>query len=85
MKQFFAGACQFFKDMFSESSAASFSRGATAVTVLTACWSIVYLVRHNRALPDAITLGALATWMVAPYGVGKIAGIFISQPSPPTQ
>lgn len=62
--------------VFSSDACASFSRWATAVTTTVGCWALVHLVLVNRALPDAIALGALATWMTAPYGINKLAAAF---------
>lgn len=63
-------------EVFSSSSAGSFARWATAATIATGCWALVYLVRTNKVLPNAIDLAALAAWMTAPYGINKLAAMF---------
>ncbi len=62
--------------IFDDSCPASFSRWATAATVLTACWAVIHLVRANHALPDPLELGALSIWMTTPYGINKVAAAF---------
>ena len=59
--------------IFNESMPSSFSRWATAFTVLTGCWAVIHLVRLNHALPGPADLAALAFWMTSPYGINKIA------------
>jgi hypothetical protein len=63
--------------IFSSSNVASFSRWATACTVLTGCWAVIHLTRINHALPGPADLAALAFWMTSPYGINKIAGAWL--------
>lgn len=63
-------------EIFSEGTCASFSRWATAATVLTACWILAHLVLVNRALPDPLVIASLAAWMTAPYGINKVMAAF---------
>lgn len=62
--------------VFDAAGSASFSRWATAVTVLSGVFSMLYLVLHNHALPEPLQIGALAAWMVSPYSVNKASGFF---------
>jgi hypothetical protein len=72
--------------IFDESAPSSFSRWATAFTVLTGCWAVIYLVRTNHALPGPADLLALGVWMTSPYGINKIAAAWGAprQGAPPT-
>jgi hypothetical protein len=63
-------------DIFDATTPTSFSRWATAVTILVGSWALVHIVRRTHALPDPLQLGALAAWMVSPYSVNKVVGIF---------
>jgi hypothetical protein len=76
MKTLLLNTLHYVREIFDESTPASFSRWATAATVLTGCWAVVHIVRHGHQLPDPLQLGALAAWMVAPYSVHKVAGVF---------
>jgi|GEM_PF-2525052 len=63
------------QDVFSGSDCASFARCATALSVATGCWSLIYLVHTNHALPDPATLTTLAVWMTSPYAINKVAAL----------
>lgn len=71
-------------DIFSSDNGASFGRWATGATVATGCWALFHLVRHNNALPDPLTLAALAAWMTSPYSINKVAALFAPTASTPT-
>ena len=71
---------RYIKSVFSDDSCASFARWATAVTVLTSCGCLAYLVITTHALPDATSLGGLSLFATAPYGIGKLAQAFTSRP-----
>lgn len=61
----------FWRGVFSEGDGSpSFARVACVPTVLAACGSIFFLGAKGHA--DALTLGALALFAVAPYGTNKM-------------
>ena len=75
----------YLKSVFSADDCASFARWATAVTVLTSCGCLAFVVVKTHALPDATALGGLSVFATAPYGIGKIAQAWLNrQPTPGT-
>jgi hypothetical protein len=71
------------KGVFSSDSCNSFSRSATALTVVTGAWSLVYLVLKNHDLPDPMKIAALAGWMTSPYAVNQARVAFGRSPQQP--
>jgi uncharacterized BrkB/YihY/UPF0761 family membrane protein len=51
----------------------SWARVGASVTVLASVFCLIFLVVKNHALPDPLTLGALATFATFPYGANKVA------------
>ena len=58
----------FFKQLFSESGEASFSRVGSAVALLCSCWWVSYIVLRTRSLPE---LEGLTFFIAGLYGLGK--------------
>lgn len=54
----------------------SWGRVASTATVVSAIWSLVHVVLHSHAIPDASTLAGLMAWAIGPYGVNKAATAF---------
>jgi hypothetical protein len=69
-------------EIFCSGNVASFARWATVPTIATGCWAVVHVVRSTHTLPDALALAALAAWMTAPYGIGKLAGAYTTSKTP---
>lgn len=78
---------QFIKSVFSEpDGTGSFSRCATAVTIVCGVSILCYLIWRNGSLPDATVLAALGAWMVAPYTANSVRRCFDKMgPTPPQQ
>ena len=70
---------KYIQSVFSAEDCASFSRWATAVTVLASCGCVVFVTVKTHALPEAASLGALSVFSTAPYGIGKIAQTFLKR------
>ena len=49
----------------------SWGRCSGVITVLVACFCLIYVVLKTHALPDAITLGGLATFGGFPFALSK--------------
>jgi hypothetical protein len=49
----------------------SWGRCAASVTVLVACWALIYVVLKTHAIPDAITLGGLCGFGGFPFALSK--------------
>jgi len=62
---------EFIKKTLDPSNPASFGRTFTIPTLVTSCFTIVYLSIHNGHAPDAGVIAALGAFGVAPYGVSK--------------
>lgn len=66
----------FWREVFSEGGQGSFSRVASGFHTIGALAWISHYVVHTHALPDALTLGGLASFVIAPYGANKVASAF---------
>lgn len=70
----------FFRGVFSEDNGiGSFGRLACIPTIAAACFCLLFLTIRNHALPDALIIGALGAFAVAPYGTNKITGAIASR------
>ncbi len=70
---------KYLQSVFSAEDCASFSRWATAVTVLASCGCLIFVTVTRHALPEAASLGSLSVFATAPYGIGKIAQAFLKR------
>jgi hypothetical protein len=59
---------QFFKQLFSESGSASFSRTGSFLALLLSCGWVTYIVWQTHALPS---LQGLTLFIGTLYGLGK--------------
>lgn len=71
----------FLKQLFSESGAASFSRVASCIALLSSCAWVTYIVWRTHALPS---LEGIAVFISSFYGLGKagetVQRVFASKP-----
>lgn len=66
------------REVFSENGQGSFSRLASALHTMGGLGWITHFVVHTHQLPDAVTLGGIAAFTVAPYAANKAAGAISS-------
>lgn len=85
-------AFHFIKEAFSENGQASSSRIISAWLSVSSMALIWFVVRHMMSQPVdklgvwignlPLVIGSLATFSTAPYGIGKIAGMFKKDDQP---
>lgn len=68
----------FWKSVFSEDGQGSSSRILTVFTTAAAIACLLHVVLHNHVIPDAVTMGGLGVFAVAPYGVNQARGAIAS-------
>jgi hypothetical protein len=82
----------FIKDAFSENGQPSSSRVISAWLSVSSMALIWFIVRHMMSQPVdklsvwignlPLVIGSLATFSTAPYGIGKLAGMFRKDEAP---
>jgi hypothetical protein len=64
----------FLKDALSDGGQPSMSRCLTCGTVAVACVGFLHVVWYTGKIPDALTMGGLAAFAVAPYTINQARG-----------
>ncbi len=72
----------FLREAFSEDGEGSASRVMMGLHAIAGVAFIGHVVMHNHAIPDAMTMGGLTAFVIAPYAVNK-AHAAISAFAPP--
>lgn len=62
----------FIAKAFSDCDQPSSTRITTFMHSCFACGWLTHVVRHTHGIPDAITLGGLAAFIMAPYTMGQL-------------
>lgn len=81
LKEFFG----FVAGMFSDKGPGSSSRLMMFMFGSFSCYWLTIIVKHNFALPDAITLAGLAGFIVSPYTVGQVKDMIAASKNPTPQ
>lgn len=63
----------FIRETFSEGGTGSFARVASGFTVAASITALLFQTFHLGHAPDAVTVGGLAAFAIAPYSASRAA------------